>query len=677
LYTPISLRLRWARPHLAAGALLVLFGAAVYSNTLSAPFVFDDIPQIQLNESIRIERLGVGELWTAFTQGPVKGRPLAYLTFALNYYAGGGDVFGFHLVNIAIHLLAGLTAYWLAFLTMTVWKARDPASPPELDPVCCRRIAFFAAAVFMLHPIQIQSVTYVVQRMNSLASLLYLFAMTMYVAGRLAERPRRRRRLWAVGFLAWLLSLLCKQNSVTLPVAVVMYEWYFFRGLSLDWLPRGWKRWLPVGGVLLVAGGLIAIVSVAQLSLIGDVFRRYQERDFTMGERLLTQPRALCVYASLAMFPWPSRFNLLHPMEASRGLLDPPQTLVAIVLLAGYVWLAVWTARRNRLISFCLVWPLVHLAVESTILPLEMIYEHRMYLPMFGVSLLAANLLDSALRRRPAVVRGAVAAAVLAALGIATYARNQVWTDAIGLWSDVIAKNPTSRRAYVNRAGLYLDRGEWSRAIEDCNRALEIDETFDAAWIGRGAAFLNSGDYRRAVTNFSAAIAVAKLNDIRVMAYKNRGAAWAAMGYPMRAIADYTRAIEMEPQSVGNLYKRANAYLRLGEYSKAIADYKRCTEIQPSDLASKNNLALLLATCPEPSQRDPKAALRYALDVNERSGWKEWTFLDTLADVYAANGDLAKAIQWQSRAVDLAPPQNRPTLQRKLDGYRAGPVRGP
>lgn len=677
MYTPISLRLRRARPHLAAGALLAALGAAVYSNTLSAPFVFDDVPQIQLNESIQIRGLGLGELWTAFSQGPVQGRPLAYLTFALNYYAGGDDVLGYHLVNIAIHLLAGLAAYWLALLTMNVWRESKPAAPPRLDAVRSQRIAFLAAAIFVLHPIQIQSVTYVVQRMNSLASLFYLSAMAMYVAGRLAERPRRRWTLWSLGLSAWILSLLCKQNSVTLPFAAAMYEWYFFRGLSLDWLPRGWKRWLPVGGVLLLVAGLIAIVSVAQLSLIGDVFRRYQERDFTMGERLLTQPRALCVYASLTLFPWPSRFNLLHQMDASRGLVDPPQTLVAIALLAGYIWLCFWTARRNRLISFSLVWPLVHLAVESTILPLELIYEHRMYLPMFGVCLLAANLLDAALARRSAFVRGAVAAALLAALGSATYVRNQVWTDAIGLWTDVIEKNPTSRRAYVNRAGLYLDRGEWSKAIEDCDRALEIDETFDAAWIGRGAAFLNSGDYRRAVTNLSAAIAVAKLNDIRVMAYKNRGAAWAAMGYPMRAIADYTRAIEMEPRSVGNLYKRANAYLRLGNYSKAIADYKRCTEIQPGDVASKNNLALLLATCPDASQRDPKAALRFALEINERTGWKEWTFLDTLANVYAANGDLARAVQWQSRAVDLAPPQNRPSLQRKLDGYRAGPTRRP
>lgn len=643
---------------------ILLLGAIAYSNTLTDPFVFDDIPNIQENRHIQIDDLSAASLWEAGTESPSKGRPLAYISFALNYRIGGKSVVGYHVVNILIHLFAGVMAYGISLSILQQAARVDDGLARRLDESGRWFAAFLSGLVFTLHPIQTQSVTYIVQRMNSLAALLYLIAFALYLSGRNQPNGIGRWFSWTLGLAFWLLSLTSKQISVTLPAAVLLYEWYFYGDLSLRWIRRGA---IFLGFVLLA----LAIIVFAQFSVVGEVFDHYQTREFTMVERLLTQTRVLVLYATLSLFPAPGRFNLLHDISTSKGLFEPTSTLYATMGLAVYFLVACGLARWSRLASFCLLWPLINLAVESSILPLEMVYEHRMYLPLFGFSLLVGSLAAVVLPSRPALVRLGFAGIVGLGLTALTWTRNAVWHDPITLWSDIVAKSPNLPRALINRGGAYAKLGEWDKAITDYNRAIQLRPD-DASLIARGMAHLNSNNIPAATRDFQEAIAAASTPEMRAIAHRNRGTAHSAAGDIEAAIADYTEAIKLVPDDAQAHFNRANAWRRLEQYQKAIDDYAACVALTPRSVRALNNLAALLAECPDASLRDPKRAIAHAEKACELTKWKDWQVLDTLAAAYGASGDFAAAARWEGRSLELTPDASKAEIQARLDAYKAG-----
>jgi tetratricopeptide (TPR) repeat protein len=354
--------------------------------------------------------------------------------------------------------------------------------------------------------VQIQSVTYVVQRMNSMAAAFYLLALLLYLAGRERRIAWKRWLLWSAGFASWLLALGSKQIAATLPVIVLLVEWFFHRDLSSRWLRRNVQY--P-----LIAAVLLGIVAYAYLrsSSFG-----YEARDFTMGERILTQFRVVTYYVSLLLFPAPSRLNLVHEFATSRTLIEPISTLASLLFLAGLVALAVVLARRQRLLSFCILWFFVNLAIESSFIGLEMAFEHRLYLPAFGFSLAASYLLFGLLSaRRTAAV--SIAVLVVAALAGAAHFRNQVWRDPLTLWADVVAKSPGRARAHSNFANALFERGDVEQAVEQFEMAWRLDP-----------------DHRQISDNFARAH-----NNIGTMRVKE--------GRFAEAIAHYREALRIEP----------------------------------------------------------------------------------------------------------------------------------
>ena len=266
--------------------------------------------------------------------------------------------------------------------------------------------------------------------------VVYLATFVLYIYGRAAETSRRRFTLWAAGLACWILAMGSKQIAATLPLVVVVYEWFFFQDMSSRWVKRNAKY------------GLLALVLLCLMAWIylgnqpwETLTAGYARRDFSLGERLLTQFRVVMFYLSLLVYPHPSRLNLTHHMVTSQSLLQPITTLISMASIFGLLGLAVYLARRQRLASFCILWFFINLVIESSIIPLEMVFEHRLYLPMLGPALLASWLLFVAFRRRP---RWAVGIAVAASLLLATgsYQRNPVWTDAVTLWTDAVNKSP-------------------------------------------------------------------------------------------------------------------------------------------------------------------------------------------------------------------------------------------
>ena len=206
-------------------SFLALVVILLYVETLTGPFIFDDKPNILENSHIRLTKLTVTDLARAAFKSPIPRRPLANISFALNYYFHGYNPVAYHLVNILIHILNGIVLFLLAKTTL-----RTPSLRSDYETY--RWIPFFTALLWLVHPLQTQSVAYIVQRMNSLATLFYLLSILLYAKSRLESKDRPRKLLLAGCILSGLFALASKEISATLPFFLLLYEWYFVQDLS-------------------------------------------------------------------------------------------------------------------------------------------------------------------------------------------------------------------------------------------------------------------------------------------------------------------------------------------------------------------------------------------------------------------------------------------------------------
>lgn len=360
------------------GVLLV----AIYWPGLHGGFFFDDRPSILLAEGVRLDVLTFDSIRDALVSGSSgpSGRPLAQLSFALNYHFSGFDPFVFKATNLAIHLATGLLVFYL-FLHLL---AAVPSAKQSNVPIA----AGGAAVLWLLHPLQLLPVLHVVQRMTSLSALFLFAALLLYIIGR--ERGGRAGTVQLVlawGVL-WPLSFFSKETGVLFPLFALAWELIVRRNIT-GGLDRFAHSFAAVAGLGLLVATTYAFSSAGQWLWGG-----YDLRSFSLVERLLTEGRVLWFYVSLMLLPRLEAFGLYHDdIAISTGLLAPWTTLPALAGLAGVVLLAWRTRTRAPLVSFGIAWFLIGHALESTVLPLEIAHEHRNYLPLFGILLGAAWLL--------------------------------------------------------------------------------------------------------------------------------------------------------------------------------------------------------------------------------------------------------------------------------------------
>jgi hypothetical protein len=357
-------------------AIGLIFGVALlaYSNTFHVPFHFDDRPNITQNPNVQIKVFSWDRIERLIKYTYKESiRVFSYFTFALNYYFGGFNVFGYHLVNFLIHIASGIFLYAFLLLTFNLPSLKEKYGSLSY------KVALFSSLIFIAHPIQTQSVTYIVQRMASMAGMFYLLSLVLYVKGRLSTGWPRVFYFGGM-VLSYLLGVFSKENVAILPLFVALYEFYFFQNLDLS--PRGKKILLALIAILLVLGIFGFIIWGKRY--INVIIEGYAYRTFTMSERVLTQFRIVLYYVTLLLYPHPSRLNLDYDFPISKTILDPPTTLISILIVAGLIGYSVWTAKKRPVISFCILWYFGNLVIESSIFPLEMVYEHRLYLPAVG-----------------------------------------------------------------------------------------------------------------------------------------------------------------------------------------------------------------------------------------------------------------------------------------------------
>jgi len=546
---------------------IALLGAVVYSNTFRASFHFDDFTSIVDNGAIR-DATDFRTIWRFLNR-----RFIGYLSFAINYRLHGLDVAGYHVVNLLVHVGASISAFFLA---------RAIFSTPAVKKLPIGRHGGFIAAasglVFAAHPLQTQAVTYIVQRLASLAALFYMASLALYLYGRL--RSSRTRRWYFIGSAAaGVLGLFTKENVVTLPFAILLCELYFFEGPSgLASLLRDKKRAaIAAAAIVVFLAAVFRLFSLRLRYLFMPVTsQRLLDPPLTSLTYFMTQFRVLVAYIRLLFLPVGQ--NVDHDIPAAEGFFEPRIALSFLVLAAVAV-LAVVLFRRYRTASFGIAWFFLTLAVESSFKPLlNVMFEHRLYLPMFGFALFFASMLFHALGNRNRRAAVAVCLALILAASVLTYRRNEVWRDDITLWRDAVGKSPGKPRTHLN-LGLACHRaGDDRRAEEQFRKALALYPQYIDALNDLGNILTERGMLDEAEALFRRAL---RLNPNVPETSVNLGALLQRRGEIDEAVALYEKAVSLESRLLTAHVNLGRALAGLGRYGEAAEHFEAARALDP------------------------------------------------------------------------------------------------
>jgi tetratricopeptide (TPR) repeat protein len=655
-----------------AAAVIVTAAVLAYAGSLRAPFVFDDFAAIAENPTIR-------HLWPpgAALSPPANGssvvaRPLVNLSLAINYAGGGLEVRGYHAFNLAIHALAGLVLFGLIRRTLQrpgVGRRAHQAALP---------LAFVAALLWTVHPLQTEAVTCVIQRTESLGGLFYLLVLYAFV--RAVDSPHPGR--WATTMvLACLAGMATKEVLATAPLLVLLYDRTFVAGTFREaWRLR--RRWYL---------GLAATWLLLLYLVVGSAAQRGGTAGFGLGvspwDYALTQCYALVLYLKLSFWPYPLVLdygNLLvrHPADVTL------QILLVLTLVAGTVVALI----RRPALGFLGAWFFVILAPSSSVLPLvtQTMAEHRMYLPLAAVLVAVVLALDRALGRYSRPVLGVLAVAAL----VGTLRRNADYRDEVVLWRTNVAACPTNARAHSNLGQALYDRGEFAEAVGHFATALRIAPEFAMAHYNLGLALDRLGRTAEALAQFAAAaeirpsLANAQLEWGRLLAKANRweeaaahyrqglqsaptsalahdrlGVALVELGRLDEAGEHYARALQIDPSDAEAEGHWGAALLRLNRIEAALAHLERARRLNPLMPDVQSNLGIVLAR----SGRLPEALACFAEAVRLQPDLPGAQI--NLGVALAQAGRLPEALSRLEKAVELEP--NSPDAHANLGNVLA------
>lgn len=438
----------------------------VYYPGMWAPFYFDDEINIVDRQALHWREFNLTGIESVLYDALLTDRPVANLSFAVNILFWGLDPFQFRLVNICIHVMTALSLVWCIRLV-----ARDLR--PDLPEAPLFIAAAVAGLIFLVHPLNVQAVTYIVQRMTSLAALFSLISLGLFVSFLNTEKSKRKYILGVVSVLFWLLAIGSKENSYVLPVLFLIYSIARFDGEFdiRNILNSAGYRFVVV---LLLAFSAFTIYKLGAVGIFSSWYEILPRREFSGMERLLTQSRVHMFYLSLLLLPLPSRLNLDHHFTISHSLVDPFTTLLAsFILIGGFIVGLYWLVKKPAL-GFPLVGYFVLHSIESLPINLELVFEHRMYLPMTMMVLFCVMLYLEFAHTSTRII-GIVLTCIILALGTSTYHRNALWADEIPFLRDSAEKSPGKFRPLYQYGSALARHGRLDGAHEVLIRARNLN----------------------------------------------------------------------------------------------------------------------------------------------------------------------------------------------------------
>lgn len=617
---------------LASMSILVLLA---YAHTCHFAFHLDDLHTIRDNEKIRT--LDFATVWHSH----VPTRFVTFVTLAINYRLGGLDVFSYHIFNISIHVLNGWLVFFLLTSLLRAYRQQSPArKTSDYDEI----VPAVAALIFVSHPIQTQAVTYIIQRAASLATFFYLAALALYVQSRLRQSCGWSGVVcYASSLICAILAMMTKEISFTLPIAIFMLELFFF---STSW--RLFKaRLLPLAPFLLTLLIIPVLLVLKRPDIdIRDIGKIAVENPLIpRWQYFFTQLYVVCTYLRLLLLPVRQNLDYDYPLVQTAW---DAMHILPLLLLGTIFVLALRLFHQHRLPSFAILFFFLALSVESSFVPIsDVIFEHRLYLPSLGFTILVASGFASWLQRIHSTcgkrILGGMLLLLVSVLTWASYERNKVWQNKQTIWQDVVRKSPNKWRGYNNLGVAYEEKGDYRQAMELYKKSAQLSsnrwnnynlgnvyyalgryeealEFYKQAWSHKhtshiamhiGLTFSKLGQYQEALRAYEIAIETKQNNPL---VYYNQGILYEQLGQEEKAVAAYQQALEHRlywPQVYNNL---GSAHLKLGNTQQAEHNFKIATDFTPAFAPAYHNLAMLYYL--QNRLHDARALWRTALQLD-------------------------------------------------------------
>ncbi len=543
--------------HLIPLGIVLLTGIFAYSNSLNVPFQFDDF-------NVSNKTLLLSRAYSATS------RQLADFSFLLNHFLHGNNVIGFHLLNLLIHLCSAVTIYFTVIYSIRALTGDEYNKPEESDFVM-QFVPAATAMLFVCHPIQTQAVTYIVQRYTSLATLFYMLSTLMFIRARIFHlNGSSSGSVWITGvfsFVSGLLSMRCKEIAFTLPFMLVMVEMFVFHGRLL-------RSRIFLGGISL----LLLVIPAQQILLHGSLDvsdllysisrGTREELTYSRTDYLLTQIRVIVTYIRLMLFPVNQNLDYDYPLL--KNFFSKP-VIMSLVFHILMLLSAVFLFFKSRLLlkkcdltrgvcvrlcSLGIVWFYVALMVESSVIPiLDVIFEHRLYLPSFGFILAFVSASAGLIPQREATRKSlCIALAVLCLVfTTATIRRNMVWNDEVRLWEDTAAKSPDKKRVLNNLAAFYLSKKMPEKAIAPILKVLDREPGYTESLNNLGLLLDQIPQVKGRYSNGMEFFTAERKIDLKLIdpwyanTRNNLGVVHELLGDRAKAIAYYEKAVASDP----------------------------------------------------------------------------------------------------------------------------------
>ncbi len=573
------------RRKLVSILIITLLSIALYSNTLSNEFVFDDYSSIITNKNIT----NLTNVRTIWQSNPT--RFISYLSLAINYKIGKLNVTSYHITNILIHTLAGISVFFLLELLL-----ETPALKKEQR--LYSKLPFIAALIFVTHPIQTQAVTYVTQRMASMTALFYLLSLIFFLKVILLVRnaSRTKNKAYYFKLLAFqfnsvcfaVLAFLTKENAFTLPLAILLIYYLFFTN-SIKLIFKKFYIFLPIASIMLFVAllwqmqpGYLSMLKFKEaiLSLrFADILFITHKFDYIY---LITEFKVIIYYIYIFIFPLRQNVDYDFPMSNS---FFEPLTLASFLLIVAIIVFALIKRSKNKLLSFGILFFFLTLSIESTIIgQLDVIYEHRLYLPSVGLVIVAGvifckiqNFIFTKWKNDEAKTASAkriftmILFGTILLLSITTISRNKIWHTQISLWTDTISKSPNKSRPYNNLGVALLAKRQYIDAAEAYQKALDRRVSY-ADYVNLGNALRLAGDYQNAITSYKKAIifeSATELNPQYSEAYNALGNIYLNLNKLDQAQKAYEKSIENKNNNPIAYNGLSIVYTLKGDFEKA------------------------------------------------------------------------------------------------------------
>src|SRR6266446_1276223 len=524
-------------PWIVLGILFAVTLAA-YWNSFNVPLVFDDLLTIQKNANLRF-----GE----FSWNVLGSRYILFILFTLNYLWAGQEVWSYHVVNFLFHLLNGALVFVLA---ERVFRKLDD------DQSRGRAYAALASAFFLLHPVQTESVTYISSRSELLSTFFYLAGLLVFVLW-----PERRIGFvcsLAVGVM-YFFGIGSKETVVTLPASILLYDFLFVSKAEFRPLLSRWRFYITF-----VAGAAGAVYILLTRILRGTVGAGLPGH-LTVWQYFLTELRVLVIYVRLVFFP--IGLNLDYDVRPSNSPLEPA-VIASVLFLCALLALAWVLLRRMPVFAFSILWFFITLSPTSSVVVIaDIIFEHRLYLPMIGICLsfpLFLELVYRKLRERFAIPGTAVAYSclLLSVFAVGTIMRNHTWGDEVRLWEDAVSKSPQKARPYNALAWAYYKRAQYDRAVVVLQNGSDRLPDKGAEFADTlGNMYLQLGQYEKAVDLFKKALPKFTGESLAIV-YNNLGVSYLYMWNAIQAHRGQLRPEEFAARTEEVLKPATEAFLK-------------------------------------------------------------------------------------------------------------------